>query len=95
MEEVVTYPFVQVASLPDQVIYAQRTVAGGIAYFTDRYGVMSLIVDMTIVDEYTLKIVAELNNLLAQRSMSSTGTRFDIMEMKERNAIKETGFPIV
>lgn len=95
MEQVVTYPFVQVASLPDQVIYAQRTLGGGIAYFTDKYGVMTQIVDMTIVDEYTLKILIQLHKHINQRATSSTGTRFDIMELKERNAIKETGFPIV
>jgi hypothetical protein len=95
MEKIVTYPFVKVAELPEQTIYAQRTLAGGIAYFTDECGVMSEIVDMTVVDEYTLKIIIELHNHLGQRSISSTGTRFDIMEMKEREAIKETGFPIV
>ncbi len=95
MEEVKTYPFVKVAELPEQTIYAQRTLAGGIAYFTDQYGVMSQIIDMTIVDEYTLKIILQLHKHLGQKSRNSTGTRYDIMEMKEREKIKETGFPIV
>ena len=82
----ITYPFVKLAELPDQTIFAQRTEAGGIAYYTNKYGPMSLVVDMTVTDKYTLKIVLELHNHINQRNMSSTGTRFDIMEMKERNA---------
>jgi hypothetical protein len=80
----VEYPFVKVAELPNQIIYAQRTLAGGIAYYTDQYGAMAQIVDMTIIDEFTLKMVLQLHKHLEQKSRNSTGTRFDIMEMKER-----------
>lgn len=78
------YPFVQVAQLPNQTIYAQRTSGGGIAYYTDQYGTMSQIVDMTITDEFTLKMVMQLHKHLEQKTRNSTGTRFDIMEIKER-----------
>lgn len=83
------YPFVKVAELPNQIIYAKRTSAGGIAYYTDQYSVMSLIVDMTIVDEFTLKMVLQLHKHLEQKSWNSTGTRYDIMEMKARAAEEE------
>jgi hypothetical protein len=84
----VEYPFVKVAELPNQIIYAQRTPAGGIAYYTDQYGVMAQVVDMTIIDEFTLKMVLQLHKHLEQKSRNSTGTRFDIMEMKEREKQK-------
>ena len=83
------YPYVKVAELPNQIIYAKRTSAGGIAYYTDEHGVMSLIVDMTVVDEFTLKMVLQLHKHLEQKSRNSTGTRYDIMEMKVRAAEEE------
>ena len=83
------YPYVKVAELPNQIIYAKRTSAGGIAYYTDQHGVMSLIVDMTVVDEFTLKMVLQLHKHLEQKSRNSTGTRYDIMEMKVRAAEEE------
>jgi hypothetical protein len=92
----VEYPFVKVAELPEQTIYAQRSPAGGVAYYTDQYGVMSQIVDMTITDEFTLKMVLQLHKHLEQKARNSTGTRFDIMEMREREkqqTVKPTKMP--
>ena len=78
------YPFVKVAELPNQTIYAQRTAAGGVAYYSDQSGAQCLIVDMTTTDEFTLKMILQLHKHLEQKSWNSTGTRYDVMEMKER-----------
>jgi hypothetical protein len=78
------YPFIKVAELPNQTIYAKRTAGGGVAYYSDQYGAECLIVDMTTTDEFTLKMILQLHKHLEQKSWNSTGTRYDVMEMKER-----------
>ena len=83
------YPFIKVAELPNQTIYAKRTDAGGVAYYTDQYGAECLIVDMTTTDEFTLKMILQLHKHLEQKARGSTGTRYDIMEIKERKKQEE------
>jgi hypothetical protein len=49
----------EVARFPWATLYAKRTEAGGLAYFTDDIGGGQMIVDMTLADIDILRFIVE------------------------------------
>jgi len=77
----IKYRMLKVAELPDHRIYAQRTPGGGIAYFTEKNGEMEMVVNMTHADSTVVKLILDLDRMLNKKDKTSTGTRFDTLEL--------------
>ena len=89
------YRMIKVAEVPGASIYAQRNSSGGLSYYTDRGGILSLVVDMTLADPYEVKLILDLDRILKKKDKMSTGTRFDTMEFKAAQEGEKTKMPRV